>query len=465
MTQRTRSRVDNETNELIGQRTVKREFNEIGSRFYLPQKGRWSHSPSGLSGYNLIDDEASRTALRAWLVDNWEAYSGVFVTDSKSAVGYSRYSTSSVTDTPTKGFKKLSAQGHIINNAFSRTVSDFQSALVTVEEETLWQPPVARSSYVGKNYMFFLSAGRRIVNERTFALPRQVVEYLDAYRPPIPGIQTAINNAFGNIQQGEIELLTVAAEGRKTVQHLVSVVFRFAKLVRALRTGNFKDISPKVYKKWKQGGYGKAATASDVFADAWMEARYAWVPTIMDAVGAFNILTGNVEKRMTFRGKESNSLVENIDTFIDCGFANVRLKASVYGDLSCRAGVLTAARIDSPNAQQLGIFNLATAVKEAIPYSFVLEWFVNLSGLLYHLNPNPLLKPLAAWATEIRELQISGTVEWKLSDDSVITAPLRGRLSNRNRYPIDGPSILTIDVNLGIARILDGAILLLRNLR
>nr|UJQ85807.1 MAG: hypothetical protein 1 [Leviviridae sp.] len=465
MTLRTRSRVDNETRETFGARTEHREYLEAGSRFWLPQKGPWAHAPSGLSGHNLEDDKPSIEALKRWLEANWKDFSTTYNTESTVAIGYSRYGHSTVIDTPTKNFKKLSAQGDIINNAFSRTVVDFQSAFVEESEQLAFDPPVGTAGYSGKNFMFYLRAGRETTRIRSMALPREVIKYFESYNPPIPGSQTAINNAFGNIQQGEVELLVMAAEGRKTVQHLVSVVVRFAKLVRALRTGNFKDISPKVYKRWKQGGYGKAATAADVFADAWMEARYAWVPTVMDAIGAFNILTGNVEKRMTFRGRDSSDHVENIDTTVDCGFANVRVKALVFGDLSCRAGVLTAARIDSPSAQSTGIFNMATAVKELVPYSFVLEWFVNLSGLLYHLNPNPLLKPLAAWLTEIRELQISGTVEWKQSDGSVLTVPLRGRLSHRTRVPVDGPSIFTIDVNLGIARILDGAILLLRNLR
>lgn len=465
METRTRSRVDNETRTTFGKTTEVWRCDRGTSTQSFPKTGPWEFKPLGLSGYDLKDDWNSINAIKHYMLVNWREFAQYTVNHGSVATGYSQLGRSTITDVPTRDFKRRSAAGEIINNAYNRSKVEFKSSLA--EEVTGYanEATTVLDNWTNWSIDIFVHSAYEEKHTVSLSLPLQVIEFLSDLRLEVPGRQTAINNAFGNIQQGEVELLVMAAEGRKTVQHLVSVVVRFAKLVRALKTGNFKELSPKVYKRWKEGAYGKTATAADVFADAWMEARYAWVPTVMDAIGAFNILTGAVEKRQTFRGKESEAYVEEIDRLIDCGFAQVRLKANLFGDLTCRAGVLTAARIDSPNLQSTGLFNMATAVKEVIPYSFVLEWFVNLSGILYYLNPNPLLAPLAAWATDASELQITGHVEWEHSPGQILTVPISGRLTSKVRTPIDGPSIFTIDVNLGIARILDGAILLLRNLR
>lgn len=462
---RTRSRIDVEERTQFGALTEEFVAHKYTGSILLPYKGPWSIPDAGLSGYDLQYDAGSREAIKTWMVANWKKFAHRTVVTDTVAVGYSQLGQSVITDTPTPNFKKLSAQGVIINNAYSRTKLSLKSSLVEEVDETEGGSGTASEDWKANGLLFYVDSQYGTRKQVSFSCPPEVVKILQDIRPVASGRQTAINNAYGNIQQGEVELLVIAAEGRKTVQHLVSVVFRFAKLVRALKTGNFKDISPKTWKKWKSGSYGKGASIKDTFSDAWMEARYAWVPTIMDAIGAMNILTGNVERRLTFRGKESEAYMSEIDMPVKCALPNVRLKAVVFGDVATRAGVLTAARIHAQSMIDTGVFNIATAVKEMIPFSFVLEWFVNLSGLLYHLNPNPMLAPLAAWATDKSDLQVVGHVEWERSPGEIISVPLSCTLSSTDRVPIDGPGLLTIDVNLGIARIIDGAILLLRSSR
>lgn len=464
--ERTRSRVDAAEGHLIGYSAESWRANEGTSMRWFPKYGPWELPGSGLSGHNFVNDPAARAAVKQYMLEHWKQFAQHDVSSNSVAAGYSLYGRSDITDVSTKNFRALSRGGAIFNNPYSRTRFYFEASTRLSESETNpeghsypqedWKPN-SIGIYIHSCYQSRESAW--------MALPEDVIKYILAVKPEIEGRQTAINNAFGNMQQGEVEILTIALESKKTITHLVSVVTRFAALVKALKTGHFEKLAPKTFKNWKQGLYGKAASAADCFSDAWMEARYAWVPLIYDAIGATKILTGNVEKRLTYRGKEVQDVYIDVDTQVACGPINVGLKAVVYGNAGCRAGVLTRARMDPGIIHQSGVFNMATAIKEIIPYSFVLEWFVDLSGLLYHLNPNPVLEPLAAWSTDFYELRSYGTVSWVAPSGENLEILFKGSHTHKMRTPIDGPGTLTIDVNLNVSRLIDGAILLLRFLR
>lgn len=388
-------------------------------------------------------------------------------TSGSSLVGLTKLETKDVTSVKVPNFRKRSAAGEIFNNPFASSYRTFTCPEVdagstewTIEYNTISKRfPYREIWYEGRiNF---------VRTRSTLAAPQSLIDELDKHVRKDVSSQNAINTAFGNISQGEVELLTMLAEGKETVQHLASTVLRFARLVKSIKTGNFKELAPKTWKQWKQGdGVTKSMHTAGVFADAWMEARYAWTPLIMDAIGTLNLLTGNVSNRSTFRGNDgAQPFEDSFSKTLETGQGPITIDANIFGTQNAKAGVLCEAVFDSPNARQLGLFNIATMAKEVIPYSFVLEWFINLSGLLYYLNPNPLLRPRAAWATRAGYTHIVGNLSWTAPSGETVVTAFRYNTRWKDRNPVKEPSILTVDVNLDLKRLTDAVILSMRWLR
>lgn len=381
--------------------------------------------------------------------------------------GYTRYRDKSKSSVKVKDFRKRSAQGEIFNNPFASSDRDFTCPEVDGGSSSwaISYHSITNRLPRGQFWLEGMFDVSRTVT--TFAAPPFILAELDQLVRKDVSYQNAVNTAFGNISQGEVELLVMAAEGSKTVAHLASTISRFAGLVKALKTGNFKELAPKTWRKWKKGdSSGKISSVSSVFADAWMEARYAWTPLVLDAIGSMNVLTGNTTNRSTFRGNDgAQPFDQQVTKVLETGLGPITLDCLVMGTQTARAGVLTEALWDSPTAKQLGVFNIATMVKEVIPYSFVLEWFINLSGLLYYLNPNPILRPRAAWATTAGYTHIVGTLTWTAPSGDTLATTFSYSSRWKVRTPVKGPSLLTVDTNLNLKRLVDAAILSMRWIR
>lgn len=448
-------------------------------RFLLPGTGPWTFGP--LSGTDLYKQLANSNP-------NWQANLNSLamqvkphilnyvrenlVQDSASQyVGYTEIGDESKSSVSTPDYKRRSAKGEVFNNPFSQSRIRLKSAQLDVADKSnkdyLGSVQIQRESGSdSSNYWIAVTAWEVRETTHSLCIPREFLDELDKRLAMFdPGAQSAINSAFGNMQQGEVELLVMAAEGRKTLQHLLSTIVRFVSLVSAIRRRDISRLCPKTYKAWRKGSFDGAGGTKKFFEDAWMEARYAWLPLVMDAVGLANIVTGKVVERQTFRSKRDDHKILDLDFPVVTSVGSMKFTGSVTLIASARAGVLTQKAIDSPLAHQFGIFNIATMAKEVIPFSFVLEWFINLSGLLYRLNPNPMLKPLAAWCTTKNESSIAGTLQWTPINAQPLEIPIVGSLERKVRVPVAEPSLITIDANIGIARFVDGAILSLRKLR
>lgn len=385
-------------------------------------------------------------------------------------IGFTEKKKETMSSIAIPNYKKRSAAGEIFNNPFSRSLFEAKGAAVEIpweKKKSLSTVSIIRDDKYGSKPYHVACSSFSISRTRSLlCVPHGFEDALIANLPLVDtGAQSAINSAYGNIQEGEVDLLVMAAEGRETLHHLLFTIQRFAALVSAIRRRDISKLCPKTYKKMKKGAFDGTGGLKTMFEDAWMEARYAWLPLVMDAVGVMNIITGNVTYRETFRAKNDNHEINDLDFTFVTGAGKMQFIGAATCIAGARAGVLTERLLDSPLAQQLGVFNIATVVKEVIPYSFVLEWFINLSGLLYSLNPNPMFRPLAAWCTEKRLTTYNGTLLWTPTGMSKQSIPISGKIDTKVRVPNKGPSILTIDVDIGIARFIDGAILSLRRLR
>jgi hypothetical protein len=165
---------------------------------------------------------------------------------------------------------------------------------------------------------------------------------------------------------------------------------------------------------------GKSArSAAQALQGAWLEHRYGWKPLLMDCD---NIITFSQKKReklerrrLVSRAGASRSFNDVLNLTVPVpghpappGVTSVsgttlyqktvRVGCGVFYDVVNRSTSddllkLLGAR---PNDLPVGIW-------ECIPYSFVVDWFVNVSDWLNAVTPNPSVSVRGNWTTSVVE--------------------------------------------------------------
>lgn len=175
---------------------------------------------------------------------------------------------------------------------------------------------------------------------------------------------------------------TFAAYQRARLEAVKRVERRARDLVRgyrALRKGRFREflstLGVKPKKKHEMKRWNKPKDA----AGLWLEYWFGWSPTVNDIYNAVNLWQSPVpdaafsaassfqESRVTSYSNTDDSLVRNSWT----GKFIVRLQARV--------------RISNPNlyeANRLGLTNPAAVAWEVVPFSFLIDWFVNVGEVI-----------------------------------------------------------------------------------
>lgn len=164
---------------------------------------------------------------------------------------------------------------------------------------------------------------------------------------------------------------TLIAERKGTVDMIANRAGQLLRIARDLRRGRFPR--PSGPQKVRSSG----RETSKYFGGLWLEYSYGWSPLVGDIYNGCDVIQRPPPE---FRIKGSGSRSKT---------STVRL-GSWEQDLmttSWRCGTTLRARVvvDNPNlwlANQLGLINPATVVWEAIPFSFVIDWFSNASQFL-----------------------------------------------------------------------------------
>lgn len=191
------------------------------------------------------------------------------------------------------------------------------------------------------------------------------------------GMQTAYNAAYskfvGNLgeqSQWSVNLIE-RSQSVEMIEKRALQIFRFA---RSLRKLDFHGAAREL-------GLSKPprkVRRSKRFADNFLEYHFGWEPLVKDIGGAIDLLQKPYPLGKVF-GKGYGRR-EYPDIFTSGG---VRYFDRVNYD----SGVLIAAhiRISNPNlflANQLGFANPLSVAWELVPFSFVVDWFVNVGQIL-----------------------------------------------------------------------------------
>lgn len=301
---------------------------------------------------------------------------------------------STINDVVTADFRKRIRNGEIINNPFNKSDTETYYPPAAAHDRSFTMTDgVAPRGWVGT------VVSGDIAMADTYCIGTSVPGFSSAVvaeRSRV--IDLAVVKAHANIDTSEMLALATLAESRKTVDFFANSLMKLLKIIRAVRKLDALALKRQFSKK--------------ELANMYMELRYAIRPLFYDVNGLLDSLEAEVRSydRKTFRGYASGSVKAN-DSVPDTP-VGWELKATIARNctytVSARAGVLCSTNVT--NAQIFGIDRIAETAWELVPFSFIVDWFLNVGTAIAALTPNAGVVQRASWVTVKEEITETNTM-------------------------------------------------------
>jgi len=234
-------------------------------------------------------------------------------------------------------------------------------------------------------------------------------------------IQVAVSNKARErlvAQMGDKSQIgaSIAAEWRGSTEMIAKRATQIWKFTRSLRRGNLRDAAialdidvvrqKNIINRSKRRGYiTKSSTPTRAtiknFGGLWLEYSYGWAPLVSDIYASTQIIDRPI-KDITIRGRAYNQ-------------KQVIKPPVLYGGTwynetwveKCQ--MIADIKVTNPNlylSNQLGLVNPAQWLLEGIPFSFVVDWFSNISQWVSQLTDFVGLELIQPMTTRLVTYQI-----------------------------------------------------------
>lgn len=201
--------------------------------------------------------------------------------------------------------------------------------------------------------------------------------------PPLnrPEMTVAVNRARGKFLSNvgsSSELGTTIAEWRSSLEMITARTRSLTKGYKHLRRGEFKaflrtfNIRPKPRHRRKTWSRPKDASA------LWIEYWFGWAPTVSDVYDSIGVLQNPVTDKRVEASSGRNVLFTSNKSSRDVIH---KLKSAGF----CIAKIGGKVVVSNPNlyqANQLGLVNPALIAWNIAPFSWFVDWFVNVGEFL-----------------------------------------------------------------------------------
>lgn len=313
--------------------------------------------------------------------------------------------TSSMTDTVTKKFKKLSSEGKIILSPMSSSKETIVNVASPISGKVLYRTGYNSSTYGWIHYTYQGTVDASFIDTTNF--PTVSIA---------PAEAIAVSEAHANISLSEMQLFASLGEARETLETVRSLFLG----VKALLKKDFTYI--KKLKKPKE------------IADAYLALRYGIRPLYYDIQGALKVLQAKppTDQRQTFRGYHSafaTATAYSNKTVLSK--VVVRTKKTTEVKVQSRAGVLTDINFQGLTSL-LGLYEIPQSAWELVPFSFIIDWFMNVGNVIASWSPKPEFKVLGSWVTTTVETKHKANV------DTLTGTPSCGTTNPQYCCKIDG---------------------------
>lgn len=224
----------------------------------------------------------------------------------------------------------------------------------------------------------------------------------EPYDPDL--LSEAALSAAAKASSAEWDVLTFMAELKKTTQTMSTIAQHFNR-----KTGQLAATAAR-YKKdpWR------------AFRELWLGARYSIRPMVFDYHDAAKAMKALARDILILEGKAGNSTshADEWRVVTPTAYGNIEQWETVTQSLSYRGAAYC--KYEKALNTSIQLDPLVTAW-ELVPYSFIVDWFINIGGWVQTLRP-----------------RLSGSflgVQWSLREETVIQC---GRRSNYTVYPYSG---------------------------
>lgn len=288
-------------------------------------------------------------------------------------------------------------RGEIVNNPVSirRRKIVYSSGNL---DHTVTHPNPVTAGYVNTDYFGNYTA--RLDYFPSLGIPSI---YSDTVAPVVLDedrfIKLAAIKARNGISPISVQSLVSAVELPKTLELIRSSLSTIRQIRKSVVTGNPEYAKRAIGNQRK----GSAPSASEYVRQTahnrWLELRYGWTPLVFEVQGAIKALNRTQENppRATSRGFEhaegTNSVLHQWNGGSASGLQDFRFVREKTLDV--RAYALYTADLKFQRARDFGVSELPLALWELVPYSFVVDWFVNIGNWIEALTPKLGIKILA----------------------------------------------------------------------
>jgi hypothetical protein len=292
-------------------------------------------------------------------------------------------------DIVTPSFKKLSSKGRIINNPMDRTL--------TSEGE----------GYLLRNLTYYFRSFNHGTHYRYDNLG-QAIGYDDI--AGMPGFLTCPSADVDSVKN-----LALAEAWAKVSEHPFQGLVFLGELRETL--GTLRDLMFLCVGRWRKVGSliraaRKSVAVSKTASELWLQYRYGLRPLFYEVLSAIDAIKAvGTTPRTTYRGFSKTVADDEVSTTSwNAGSAEYPIQVAATrrssSEVSCRAGVLVERELQDisiPDAFGLSVDQILPTVWELIPYSFVVDWFLNTANWLQALTPRVDVSPLASWVSVVSE--------------------------------------------------------------
>lgn len=211
----------------------------------------------------------------------------------------------------------------------------------------------------------------------------------------------------------------------------------------------------------------KGTNLHQFYADNWLAMRYGLRPLIkdyQDALDAVDSLRKPLPDRFTARGYSAVNVTVPYYAETDVSIFGCKAEGIITQEGSVRTGILY--QVDNRNTFGLSLHDIPIAAWELIPYSFVVDWFLNTGSYISAITPRIGVKVLGSWTTTQIETEsdVFTTIQslGGSTYDLVSSGGYRSRIKRRilSRKPgVSSPELLAqnalSDMDLGTDRLID----------
>jgi hypothetical protein len=237
--------------------------------------------------------------------------------------------------------------------------------------------------------------------------------------------------AYSKVASEDFLALVTVAEAAKTAKML------------AKPFGAARDLVNRIaYRRTKLLRAGLTVGAASI--TAWLEYRFGWKPLLYDIQGikeAYinNLVSHSKPVRLVARASDSD-IIWDLPGSVTTGAWSYGIVATMKANYSHRAkvsaGVLYELKDDSleqATARRMGLRlqDVPSSIWELVPFSFVVDRFLDVGVWLSAITPKPGVTVLASWLT---------TIDYQLNHHSVVNAKISVGTPPPTTYNVSGGS-------------------------